>query len=103
MRTTSREARRPAGVPPAALSYRERAILLAVRDHRALITGSSEPDLLIDGLYCCDQAIAHALFHHGWIRPALRAAVSDPVPAELTPDGRAALLATAAGDTPVAS
>lgn len=45
------------------------AVLRAVRDGRAEITLSCEPDLKVDGLLFSDQATAHELAHAGLVRP----------------------------------
>ncbi|HKS49940.1 MAG TPA: hypothetical protein VJT49_33495 [Amycolatopsis sp.] len=73
------------------LSHRARAMLRAVAAGRAVMSGSCEPDLFIDGFACCDQVIAHELAHQGYIRPSHP---GDRVPAELTEAGRAALRVT---------
>ena len=73
------------------LSGRDRALLRAVAAGRAELIGGCEPDLLIDGLCCCDQYAAHRLARAGLIRPAAPAAIGQRVPAELTAAGAAAL------------
>jgi hypothetical protein len=75
------------------LSGRDRAILRAVAAGRAEVTVSAEPDLLVDGLFCCDQAAAHTLCHAGLICPATAAACGARVAAVLTPAGVTALQA----------
>lgn len=45
------------------------AVLRAVREGRAEITLSCEPDLKVDGLLFSDQATAHELAHAGLVRP----------------------------------
>ncbi|MGH3449744.1 MAG: hypothetical protein ACRDQW_03260 [Haloechinothrix sp.] len=50
------------------LSARARAMLRAVAEGRAEITASCEPDMFVDGLACCDQALAHTLTRSGLIR-----------------------------------
>jgi hypothetical protein len=72
----------------AQLSGRERAILRAVAAGSAELTGGSEPDLLLDGRYCCDQGAVHRLVRAGLIAPAAVALVGDRVPARLTETGR---------------
>lgn len=67
------------------------AMLRAVSDGRAELVCSCEPDLLIDGLGCCDQFTAHRLAGAGLIRPAVRGVVGERVRAELTVAGRALL------------
>lgn len=73
------------------LSHRDRAILRAVAAGRASVTPSSEPDLYIDGLCCCDQTAAHNLCHAGLICPALPGMPGQAVLAALTAAGTAAL------------
>jgi hypothetical protein len=72
------------------LTCRETALLRAVSEGRVDMTCSSEPDMFVDGLNCCDQPTARALFHHGWVRPAHPGTMTEHVPAELTAAGRAA-------------
>ncbi|MBK1782768.1 hypothetical protein [Prauserella cavernicola] len=67
---------------------RSLAMLRAVASGRAQLTCSSEPDLFIDGVPCCDQFTAHALSHDGLIRPAGPGGTGQRVPAELTETGR---------------
>ncbi len=74
-----------------ALTGRSLAMLRAVRNGRAELVCGCEPDLLIDGLGCCDQLGAHRLAGAGLIRPVVRGAVGERVPAELTTAGRDAL------------
>ncbi|MGH3797357.1 MAG: hypothetical protein ACRDSP_21000 [Pseudonocardiaceae bacterium] len=69
-------------------------MLRAVSDGRGELVCSCEPDLLIDGLGCCDQFTAHRLARAGLIRPAIRGAVGQRVRAELTLAGRTALTAS---------
>ncbi|MGH3937421.1 MAG: hypothetical protein ACRDTG_02115 [Pseudonocardiaceae bacterium] len=73
------------------LTRRGLAMLRAVSDGRAELVCSCEPDLLIDGLGCCDQFTAHRLAGAGLIRPVVRGAIGERVRAELTVAGRAAL------------
>lgn len=80
-----------------ALSGRDRAILRAVADGRVDIALSSEPDLFVDGLFCCDQLAAHALAHAGFICPATTGRRGSHVPALLTTAGVAALADTTGG------
>lgn len=70
---------------------RERSILRAVSAGRVEIICGSEPDLVIDGLYCSDQYTAHRMTRLGLVRPAVSAGVGERVPAELTDSGRSAL------------
>lgn len=79
------------------LTHRALSMLRAVVAGRAQISCSSEPDLFIDNVPCCDQYTAHLLAHEGLIEPATSGDVGDVVPARLTADGKAALTpATAA-------
>ncbi|MGH3915989.1 MAG: hypothetical protein ACRDTC_21660 [Pseudonocardiaceae bacterium] len=75
-------------------------MLRAVAEGRAELVCSCEPDLLIDGLGCCDQFTAHRLAGAGLIRPVVRGAVGQRVRAELTVAGWSVLtrrLVTGAG------
>jgi hypothetical protein len=74
------------------LTGRERAILRAVAAGSAELTGGREPDLLIDGRYCCDQGAVHRLVRAGLIAPAAVCAVGDRVPAQVTTAGRLELI-----------
>ncbi|MER6671174.1 hypothetical protein ABT256_41930 [Amycolatopsis japonica] len=71
-------------IPDHELSCRELAILRAVASGRAEITCSSEPDLFIDGLPCCDQYTAHVLAHRALIIQARPGPLGQRVPARLT-------------------
>lgn len=73
------------------INRRALAMLRAVSDGRAELVCSCEPDLLIDGLGCCDQYTAHRLAGAGLIRPVIRGAIGQRVPAELTGAGHAVL------------
>jgi hypothetical protein len=73
------------------LNHRARALLRAIAAGRAEVTRSSEPDLKVDGLLCCDQVAARELAHAGLVRPAHREDCGQWVPAELTPAGHAVL------------
>lgn len=77
------------------LNRRALAMLRAVSDGRAELVCSCEPDLLIDGLGCCDQYEAHHLSEWGLIRPVVRGQVGQRVRAELTGAGRAVLAGVA--------
>ncbi|WP_399341610.1 hypothetical protein [Umezawaea sp. Da 62-37] len=65
-------------------SHRDLALLRAVAAGRAQITRSSEPDLFIDGLACCDQVAAGRLARSGLVEPRVPAAPGRRVPARLT-------------------
>ena len=74
------------------LSGRDRAILRAVAAGRAELRTGSEPDLLLDGRFCCDQSAAHHLVQAGLIAATTTLKlVSQRVAAALTPAGREAL------------
>lgn len=73
------------------LNHRERATLRAVAVGKAEITCSSEPDLFIDGLACCDQSTVHRLARLGWIEPAVSGKPGERVPARITALGREVL------------
>lgn len=73
------------------VSHRVYAILRAVASGRAEATLSSEPDLFIDGLACCDQYTAHCIAHSGLIRAGRPGTVGQRVPVTLTADGWAIL------------
>lgn len=75
------------------LSVRDRAILRAVEQGRAELVWGSEPDLFLDGRYCCDQSAVHRLVRAGLIAPAQDAAVGERVPAVVTTAGRLELVA----------
>lgn len=73
------------------LNNRERATLRAVGLGRAEITCSTEPDLFIDGLACCDQFTAHRLAHLRLVIPLRAGRTGERVPALLTDTARAML------------
>ena len=73
------------------LTSRDRAILRAVAAGHAELVFGSEPDLIIDGRCCCDQAAAHRLAHAGLIAPLTAAIIGERVPAGLTAAGSARL------------
>jgi hypothetical protein len=70
------------------LTGRERAILRAVAAGSAELTGGREPDLLLDGRYCCDQGAVHRLVRAGLIAPAGACDVGERVAAGVTAAGR---------------
>jgi hypothetical protein len=76
------------------LSGRDRAILRAVETGSAELGWGAEPDLLLEGRYCCDQPAAHRLVRAGLIAPARVCAAGQRVPAVLTPAGLRELGAT---------
>ena len=57
------------------LTYRDRAILRAVAGGTAELSVSSEPDLFVDGRFCCDQLAARRLAHAGFIAGSVPGAV----------------------------
>ena len=77
--------------PAEGLNHRALSMLRAVVAGRAQLSCSSEPDLFIDGVPCCDQYLAHTLAHDGLIEPAYQGARGSLVPAALTDAGVAAL------------
>jgi hypothetical protein len=76
---------------PDSLNNRAISMLRAVVAGRAEISCSSEPDLFIDHVPCCDQYTAHMLAHDGYIEPSADGDVGELVPARLTAAGEAAL------------
>lgn len=70
---------------------RVRAMLRAVAGGRAEMSCSSEPDMFIDGIACCDQFVAHELARRGLIRPGRVGPRGCRVPATLSSTGRAML------------
>lgn len=76
---------------PPAVNHRALAMLRAVAAGRAQVTCSTEPDLFVDGVPCCDQFTAHALAHEGLVRPGLPGTPGQRVPAVLTRAGLALL------------
>ena len=76
-----------------ALSRRDLALLRATAAGRCELVCGCEPDLLVDGRWCCDQSAAHALAAAGLLAPATQALPGTRVPAALTANGRAALAA----------
>lgn len=85
------------------LPHRALAMLRAVQAGRAELTDSCEPDLRVDGLACCDQAMARELVHAGLVRPAGRGARGAWLPATLTASGEQALAVGPPGDAPMAA
>ncbi|WP_214404140.1 hypothetical protein [Pseudonocardia lacus] len=71
-----------------ALSGRDRAILRAVAAGNAELSWGAEPDLLLDGRYCCDQPAAHRLARAGLIAPVRVCSAGQRVPATVTAAGR---------------
>ncbi|MPY85709.1 MAG: hypothetical protein GEV00_20975 [Actinophytocola sp.] len=68
-------------------NHRICALLRAVGDGRAEMTVSSEPDLFIDGVCCCDQYTAHVMARDGLLRADRPGRAGQRVPATLTPAG----------------
>jgi hypothetical protein len=75
------------------LTGRDRAILRAVESGGAELAWGAEPDLLLDGRYCCDQAAVHRLARTGLIAPVRVCPAGQRVPATVTPAGRRELAA----------
>ncbi len=75
------------------LSVRDRAILRAVAHGRAELVWGSEPDLYLDGRFCCDQSAVHRLVRAGLIAPAIEGTVGERLPALITTAGRLELVA----------
>ena len=73
------------------LSGRDRAILRAVATGGAELACGAEPDLFLDGRYCCDQTAAHHLVRAGLITATKLGPVGQHVAAALTPAGHEAL------------
>lgn len=73
------------------LNRRERATLLAVAQGRAEMSCSSEPDLFIDGIACCDQVTAHHLARLDLVKPRRTGRLGERVPAVVTDFARAVL------------
>lgn len=79
-------------------NHRALAILRAVAAGRVEISLSCEPDMFVDGVSCCDQALSHLLAKHGLVRPARAGSIGQRVPALITASG-ADLIAS----TPIAA
>lgn len=75
----------------AELTRRDLAILRVVARGGAELIAGVEPDLFLDGMYCCDQSAAHFLARAGLIGPAGLATIGQRVPAQLTESGLDAL------------
>jgi hypothetical protein len=75
------------------LSVRDRAILRAVAHGRAELVWGSEPDLYLDGRFCCDQNAVHRLVRAGLIAPEVEGGVGQRLPAVITTAGRLELVA----------
>jgi hypothetical protein len=69
------------------LTGRDRAILRAVATGGAELSWGAEPDLLLDGRFCCDQPAAHRLARAGLIAPATACATGQRVAATVTAAG----------------
>jgi hypothetical protein len=77
------------------LSGRDRAILRAVAAGGAELQLGAEPDLFLDGRFCCNQSAAHHLVHASLIAAATLGPAGQRVAAALTPAGQQALDGTA--------
>jgi hypothetical protein len=75
------------------LTNRDRAIPHAVGSGTAELICSAQPDLFVDGRFCCDQRAVRCLARAGLIGPAVFGAIGQRVPAVLTAAGRALLAA----------
>jgi len=73
------------------LSGRDRAILRAVAAGGAELALGAEPDLYLDGRYCCDQTAVHDLVRANLITATRLGLAGQRVAATLTPAGREAL------------
>jgi hypothetical protein len=71
------------------VSNRDRAVLRAIAEGRCIISGGAGNPLTIDGYCCADQFAKARLTTAGLISVAGPA----PAPAQLTPTGRAVLVA----------
>jgi hypothetical protein len=69
------------------LSGRDRAILRAVATGPAELAWGAEPDLVLDGRYCCDQPAAHRLARAGLIAPTAACVAGQRVAATVTAAG----------------
>ena len=74
------------------LSARDRAILRAVAHGSAELVWGSEPDLYLDGRFCCDQSAVHRLVRTGLIAPAGDRITGQRIPAVITTAGRLELV-----------
>lgn len=72
---------------PAALTRRDRAVLLAVRAGRCEVSGGAAVALTVDGLLCSDQFLGRRLVQAGLIASPAPA----PQRARLTVSGRTVL------------
>jgi hypothetical protein len=75
------------------LTARDRAILRAVANGNAELAWGTQPDLYIDGRFCCDQSAVHRLVKAGLIAPSTDCAVGGRRPAVLTTAGRLEMVA----------
>lgn len=73
------------------LTRRAVNMLKAVRDGRAQLAPSCEPDLYVDGIPCCDQATARLLCRLGLISPVRPGRPGELVPAAVTEAGHRVL------------
>jgi len=82
---------------PHTLCHRDYAVLAAVEAGRCDLLCGSEPDLIIDDRWFCDQVRVHELVAAGLLTPAIRGIPGRRVPAILTGAGKNTL---ALGRTP---
>ncbi|MBA2310609.1 MAG: hypothetical protein H0W01_15255 [Pseudonocardiales bacterium] len=73
------------------LTARHRALLRAVAAGRCELNGGRDPDLLVDGLCCCDQFSARQLLRAQLVTARIDDAADGPVPATLTAAGQSAI------------
>ncbi|HEY3262664.1 MAG TPA: hypothetical protein VGJ95_20775 [Pseudonocardiaceae bacterium] len=73
------------------MTARLRAILRAVAQGRAELSGSCQPDLYVDGLTCSDQPLVHTMVRAGLIRRLTTSQAMGLSVAALTARGRQAL------------
>jgi hypothetical protein len=71
------------------LSHRDRAVLRAIAEGRAVVSGSCGMPLTIDGFCCADQFVGSRLARAGLVSAVSRV----PALAQLTDTGRALLQA----------
>jgi hypothetical protein len=73
------------------LCRRDRAVLVAVAAGRCSLVCGSEPDLLVDNLWFCDQHRVHCLISLGLLTTRTSGHVGCCLPAVLTAQGGIAL------------
>jgi hypothetical protein len=73
---------------PHTLYHRDYAVLAAVEAGRCDLLCGSEPDLIIDDKWFCDQVRVHDLIAAGLLTPTIRGIPGRRVPAILTDAGK---------------